>query len=831
MFLIPPAGRLSLALSALFLLTAAAPLVQAQAPGAAARQAYDVLGIEVEGVEEASGRQFVIQASGLRIGEQVQIPGDDAIAEAIRDLFATGAYSDVEIVADNFAGGGVFLLIRVKEEPRLGTYEITGIKKGKAREIKKLLPLLRGRSVRPSDIARSEQVIRDEFADDGYLNVQVETRREMNDETNRIDLTFDVDRGKRPTVADVRFVGNEAFSDRTLRKRLENTPERRWWRFWSKETFEPGEFEEDLQTLEAYYANRGYYGARVLSDSVYVEGDDVIVQVTVEEGPKYHYRDISFEGNTEISDGALLGALGLQTGDAYSREKLEKALFYSPDHTDVSSLYTDRGYLTFNATPVLTEAPGDSLDLLVEVSEGEVYEFGSVTIAGNTKTKDHVIRRELRTVPGQTYSRQGIERSVRELLQLNYFDQQSLAGGPALSVNDDDNTVDLTYNLTEVGGDQLELSGGYGGQTGLLLQAGVTFNNFSIQDVFTREAWRPLPAGDGQRLSLGLTTNGRFYQAYNLSFTEPWFRGKPNPAGFALSLTQFTDRDVLGSDGELISGGVTTFSSRVFYRQRLKWPDDFFQAGVDLGYRFYDINRASGVGAFGLPAGLSQEATVKGSITRNSLNSPLFPSSGSSLLFSLEVAPPLPGFIQYHKWRFQNDWYTPITGRLSLGFKADYGYIGSLTGEDVDFQRFVVGGSPLEAGGGQGRTFGQDLLFMRGYPLRAISPRRNGVPVGGRILNKYSAEMQLLAVQSPQLQLAPYLFLDAANVYDTFEQYNPADLKRAAGFGTKIFLPILGMVDLSYGYQFDRFLTPNTAGAIQESDSPQWRFQFSLGGQ
>ena len=226
---------------------------------------------------------------------------------------------------------------------------------------------------------------------------------------------------------------------------------------------------------------------------------------------------------------------------------------------------------------------------------------------------------------------------------------------------------------------------------------------------------------------------------------------------------------------------------------------------------------------------------MKGSLTRNSLNSPLFPSAGSSLLLSLEVAPPLPGFIQYHKWRFTNDWYTPITGRLSLGFKADYGYIGSLTGEDVDFQRFVVGGSPLEAGG-PGRTYGQDLLFMRGYPLRAISPRTylpSGAVIanGGRILNKYSAEMQLMAVQSPQLQLAPYLFLDAANVYDTFEQYNPADLKRSAGFGTKIFLPILGMVDLSYGYQFDRFLAPNTPDAIRGVDAPQWRFQFSLGGQ
>ncbi|MEM6782396.1 MAG: outer membrane protein assembly factor BamA [Bacteroidota bacterium] len=819
-------------------LLVASPAAWAQLPGQQlgqarppAPQVYEILGVSVAGTDDENTRRFVLQVSGLEVGQRVQMPVDDGVAEAVRKLYQAGSFSNVEVIAENTVGEGIFLMIRVEEQPRLSSIRFEGVKRGQRDDLEETVPLLRGRPVRPADLARTEQAVINYFRDEGYLLAEVDHTMSIND-NGRADVVFNVDRGRKVEVEDITFVGNDSFSERTLRKRLKNTPEDRWWRFWSGESFVAREFEEDLQTLVDWYQDKGYYGARVLQDSIWVEGEDdgepeVHIQVRVEEGPLYVVRDVTFEGNTEYTDNQLRLALGFQVGEPYSKKKFEQNLYYNPDHSDIASLYTDRGYLRFNAIPTITTTPGDSLDIAFLINEGDIYEFGQITIAGNTKTKEHVVRRELRTIPGQTYSRQAIERSVRELVTLNYFAQEELAGGPSIEIDEESRTVGLTYNLTEAGGDQLELSGGWGGFTGLLLQAGVRFNNFSIQNLFDGSAWRPVPSGDGQTLALQVQTNGRFYQNYSLSFTEPWFRGKPNPVGFSLGYTynglsnRFVGTDLEGDNS------FQLFSARIFNRFRLKWPDDFFQTGTDLSYRLYDVEGSSFSSAFGLPVGISQELNVRQSLTRNSLNNPIFPSAGSSFLFSAEAALPLPGFIQYHKWRLTNEWYLPIFGRLSFGAKADYGYIGSLTGDDVEFQRFLIGGSPLDAQGVGFQGYGKDILFMRGYPFAAISPRRDGDPVGGRLFNQYSAEIQLLAVQSPQLQFAPYLFADAGNAWDSFDTYNPGRLFRSAGFGAKIFLPILGLVDLNYGYQIDPFVPRNTS----ESGLPEWRFQFSLGGQ
>ncbi|MEL6444629.1 MAG: outer membrane protein assembly factor BamA [Bacteroidota bacterium] len=811
--------------------------VAAQLPGQqlgqarpATPQVYEVLGLSVAGTEDENTRRFVLQVSGLEVGQRVQMPVDDGIAEAVRKLYQAGSFSNVEVLAENIVGEGIFLLIRVEEQPRLASIQFEGVKRGQRDDLEETVPLLRGRPVRPADLARTEQAIINYFRDEGYLLATVDHTVSVND-NGRADVVFNVDRGRKVEVENISFVGNDSFSERTLRKRLKNTPEDRWWRFWSGESFVAQDFEEDLQTLVDWYQDEGYYGARVLQDSVWVEGEaqgepEVHIQIKVEEGPLYVIRDVSFEGNTEYTDAQLRTALGFEVGEPYSKKKFEQNLYYNPDHSDIASLYTDRGYLRFNAIPTITTTQGDSLDIAFLINEGDIYEFGQITIAGNTKTKEHVVRRELRTIPGQTYSRQAIERSVRELVTLNYFAQEELAGGPSIEIDEETRTVGLTYNLTEAGGDQLELSGGWGGFTGLLLQAGVRFNNFSIQNLFDGSAWRPVPSGDGQTLALQVQTNGRFYQNYSLSFTEPWFRGRPNPVGFSLGYTYNGLRSRFVSDQVGEGDSFQLVSARVFNRFRLKWPDDFFQTGTDLSYRLYNINGQGFSNAFGLPVGVSQELNVRQSLTRNSLNNPIFPSAGSSFLFSAEAALPLPGFIQYHKWRLSNDWYLPIFGRLSFGAKADYGYIGSLTGDEVEFQRYLLGGSPLDA---QGNFigFGKDVLFMRGYPLGVISPRQDGEAVGGRIFNQYSAEIQLLAVQSPQLQFAPYLFADAGNAWDSFDTYSPSRLFRSAGFGAKIFLPILGLVDLNYGYQIDPFVPRNST----DTGLPQWRFQFSLGGQ
>jgi outer membrane protein insertion porin family len=804
--------------SLVFLVLAAAlvPGARAQSGGAAPR--YEVVSIDVEGGSETTTDAFITQASGLRPGQLVTLPHDEAIAEATRRLYRLGLFSDVEVVADRAIGDGVYLLIRVQEVPRLGEYVLENVSGGDRDDLEDQIPLLRGRPVRPADVGQTVQVLERFYEAKGFREATVDVAQEKT-EDNRVNYTFTVRRGPRTEVVDVSFVGNEAFSDAALRKQLKNTPEARWWRFWKRETFEEEKFEEDLQALVRFYNDRGYYDARVVRDTFYVReapNTGVAVEIEVAEGPRYAVRDVAFEGNTVFTDDQLRAALGVERGDVYDRTRLEKNLYYTPEHTDVASLYADRGYLRFNVVETVTEAPGDSLDLHYEIEEGEVYTFGDVAIRGNTRTRDYVVRRELRTIPGQTYSRQAIERSVRELLQLNYFDQTSLGGGPDVAVDDEDKTVGLTYNLTEASSDQLELSGGWGGSLGLQLSARVTFNNFAIQDVFKGSAWRPLPSGSGQQLSLGVVTYGTRSQQFSLSFTEPWFRGRRTPVGFSVAYLRYNYGTELAS-----------FSTRAFYRQSLKWPDDFFQTGTDLGYRLYEVGLDEGSTAtsLGLPEGTSQELTLRQTLTRNSLDNPIFPSAGSSVALSLTVAPPLPGFIQYHKWDLENQWYSPLVGRLSLGLRSQFGYIGSLTGEEVQFQRFLVGGSPLETSGRQ-LGFGKELVFLRGYPIQAITPIQGGEAVGGRILNKYSAELQLLAVQSPQFSFAPYLFADAANTWDSFDEYDPGQLYRSAGFGARIFLPFLGMVDLNYGYQIDPFV-PTRAG---EDGSPQWRFQFSLGG-
>lgn len=844
----------------------------AQPAAGAGERPYEIVSVDVTGVDDEATRGLVAQTSGLRAGQRVALPSDPLFGDAVRRIYGLGLFDDVDVVVDRMAGDGVFLQLRVEPVPRLASVDIVGatgtvsqlvrapgetpgtvnigprvdsagaraadpgyrqVRRSERDVLLEQIALQVGRPVRAGDIERGRLIIRDYYRDQGYLLADAATETSPADD-GRVALRYIVSRGERPEVVDVRFVGNRAFGESTLRRRLQNTPEARWWRFWSRDTFDRTKFGEDIAAVESFYHDRGYYGARVVSDSFWVDrtirngSPGVVVQLTIEEGPRYVIRDLSFEGNTLFTDVELSRALGVEAGEYYSRSRLERNLYYNADHTDVASLYSDRGHLRFNVEPYITEAPGDSLDLRFEIEEGEVYDFGRVTIAGNTRTNDHVIRRELRTIPGQTYSRQAIERSVRELIQLNYFDQTTLAQGPAIAVNDADRDVDLTYNLTESSSDQLELSGGWGGSSGLILQAGVTFNNFSARNLFNRGAWRPLPMGDGQKLSLAVTTYGTRRQSYQLSFTEPWFRGRQTPVGFALSYTSYRGgvREVLGDEGDTtqVQDRLGSISSRVFYRQQLRWPDDFFQTGTDLGLRFYDIAGGSLSNSYGLPEGTSRELTLSQSLTRNALNSPLFPTAGSNLGLSVTLAAPIPGFIQYHKWDFNSAWYAPLTRRAALSFSTRLGYIGSLTGEDVQFQRFLVGGSPLDVQGSF-RGFGKDLVFLRGYPVEVVGPRRDGEAVGGRILTKYGAELQMVAVQTAQLSLAPYLFAEAANTYDSFDSFDPSRLYRSAGVGLRVYLPILGLVDLNYGYQIDPYVPLTT----NDDGRPKWRFQFSLG--
>ena len=776
--------------------------------------------IRVEGASSETVNSFVIRTSGLEAGQEITMPGSEALANAIRSIYELRMFSNVEIAQASTQGQRMDLVIRVQPEPRLANYRFEGIRGRHEDDLQEAVPLLKGSPVRPSDVQRAKQIIADFYKEKGYLRTTVDVQRTENQSGNVV-LNFLVDRGEKVEVEGIAFTGNEVLDNGDLRGTMK-TKVNRWWRFWKGEKFEEQKFEEDLDRIVTEYNKKGYYDARVLRDSVYLAGEGVRIDIAVEEGPQYHIRNIEWEGNTVYPDRALTNALGLQEGNVFNGKKLEQNLYGNKRSSDVSSLYMDNGYMQFNVQPSIRAVGGDSLDITFDVREGDVYEFGDITIAGNTKTKEHVIRRELYTVPGQTFSKSAIQESIRRLMQLSYFSQESLAKGPGVSMNDQEQTVDLAYDVEEVGSDQLELSGTWG-RYGLVLQLGFKFNNFSAQNLFNGSAWRPLPTGDGQKLSLNIRTNGSFFQSYSVSFTEPWFRGRPTPIGGSVSFTRFSRAPFRSRFGGVQQrrreGTFTQISTNAFYEKRLSWPDDRFSLSTQLGYQLYN-NEDRLIRS--LPEDVSQTVTVRQALTRNSVDNPMFPMSGSKVRLSLELAPPVSDFIQYHKWRFQTDWYVPLSEKITFGVGTDYGYVGSITGETVFFERFDVGGSAFDYGG---FNYGTDPVFMRGYPARVISPRRNGEPVGGRILNKYTSELRWMAVQSQQLRAAPYLFMDAANTWTGFDTFNPARLYRSAGIGVRLFLPIVGMIEFNYGYSFDRF----TPLENSEDGAPGWRFQFSLG--
>jgi outer membrane protein insertion porin family len=781
-------------------------------------QVLEILGLSVEGVDDEYTKGFIQQTSRLTIGQSITVPGDPAFGDAIRAIYRLGNYEDVQIVQERRVGRGLFLSIRVRGAAKLREYSFSGIKGGHKKDLKKKAPLITRGPVRASSIARTVQIVKEFYAEKGRPLATVDVVRQDHDD-NTVSLEFKVDQGPKVPVSRIIIDGNKEVSDSGVRKGMK-TNTRTWWKFWSRPTFKRDQFRKDLDTIVEKYNERGYFDARVLSDSVYLDttpgGDpSMVVSIKVHEGPQYHVRKMEWEGNALFTDEQLNARLGMLEGETYNSSRLQDRLYGVGKNNDVSSLYYNNGYMRFNVNPRLTVINGDSLDIRFEVFEGDVYNYGNVTIAGNMKTREHVIRRELYTIPGATFSRDQIQESIRRLMQLNYFTQESLAPGPNIDINEEKKTVDLRYDLEEQGSDQLELSGTWG-RFGLVLQLRFGFNNFSAQRFFKKGAWKPLPSGDGQRLSLGIQSNGSQYQQYSLSFTEPWYRGRPTPLGFGLSYSKISGATFLTRN----SGGLITFSGNVFYEQRLKWPDDLFSTSTRLGYQYFKNENWIST----LPQGISSEITIRQTLTRNSTDHPIFPTSGSRLEFSVELAPPLGGLIQYHKWRFNTSWNVPLTRKLSVSLASNIGVIGSLTGADVQFERFIVGGSPFETQGFFS-FFGKEIIYMRGYPLGAIGPRIDNDPFGGRILNKFTSELKWMAIQSQQLSAAPYVFMDAANSWDGFKSYNPNDLFRSAGFGARMFLPILGMVELAYGYNFDTFVPVNG----KHSGVKKWTFQFSLG--
>lgn len=797
-------------------------------PTRQSQREYEIRNISISGLI-SSRESFLLNSSGLREGDRIQIPGAE-ISNAIRQLYRTGLFSDVEIDYERIGGNGVHIYITVQEQPRLHRYEIEGVRRSHRRDLREQLNLLSGFAVTNSVRQQALKTIERYYRERGHWNTEIDIHEEMTDDgRNRIILTFNIDPGERIKVREINFYGNEEFSERRLRKEFSEIKQDRWWRIFKRHVFTQDDYDQGIANVLQYYRNNGFRDVRITSDTVYVDDwrrkEGVYFDIYVEEGPQYRIRNIEWEGNTVYSDEELTTLFRFEKGDIFDESRFRENMEGRRDESDIRSLYENNGYLFFQIYPEISLSDGDSLDVTFEIIEDEIATIRRVSFSGNTKTHDDVVRRTIRTVPGQTYSRSNIIRSIRELGQLGYFNPEGIQ--PDLQPDRENRTVDIIYDLDETQGtDNFEFSGGFGGrQIGVILAARVNFNNFSARRMFEPGGWSPIPSGDGQRLSLGVQVTGRGYQNYSFSFTEPWLRGRPTSLGVSVSYNflNYTRSSPAFGGFQQPDRRNELFSASVSLGKRLAWPDDFFQQRLILTYNRFNVIGFSNV----FDDGKADILSLRGVLERNSLDHPISPGNGSKFSISAESAVPIPSFAQYYKLRTEYQHHHTIVGKLVLSGTAEYGYMGYFSDSNrSNFQRFFLGGTQIQ----QRQNFLNDNIDLRGFPggfNGVISPLdENQNMVGGRAYNKYTLELRYPAVSSEQIQLIPYAFVDAGNAFDSLSEFDPFKVKRAAGFGARIFLPILGLVDLSYGYRLDGTPASTEGPGLQAGE---WEFLFNIG--
>ena len=788
------------------------PRIQLTDPSEDTPRQYEIMSILVTGAE-SHNQSFIIASASLNVGERITIPGQQ-IPDAVRRLFRTGLFSDVQILQTPASASGVHLEIRVREQPRLQEFRITGVRRSHRRELREQINLMSGFAVTESSKAQAVNIIRRYYMEKGHRGTSVEVLTVDQDTLrNRITLEFNIDAGDRIQVRDISFTGNETFSDRRLRKAMKETKQNTWWRL-GRQLFKRDEFQESRDNLDAFYKTNGFRDFRVVRDTVFVyehsrRRDGIAIHIDIYEGPQYFVRNVTWEGNTVYTAEQLTESLDMRKGDVFDEAKFQENLYNNRGSTDVFSLYHDAGYLFLYVEPDIRDVPGDSVDLHFFIAEDEIATVRRVSFTGNVKTHDDVVRRNLRNLPGSNYNRSAIMRSIRELSTLGYFVPENIR--PDLDPDPENKTVDIIYMLDESAStDNFEFSGGFGGrQFGVILSARVNFNNFSAQNMFNKEAWQPLPGGDGQRLSMGVQVTGKGYRNYNFQFTEPWFRGKPHTLSFGggYSLYRFS------SDSRF-----EQFTANIAYGRRLTWPDDFFQRTSILQYQMFDVLRNEGF----IEPGRAHSISFRQVLERNSLDNFISPRFGSKFTLSGEVAPPIGQFREYYKVLTSFQHHIPLIEKLTFTNGLEFGYMGWFgSSQRSQFNRFYLGGTPLQ----QQQTFYRDNIDLKGFPGGfggSITPFVNGEGVGGQMYTKYFTEMRYPLVATEQVQLIPYLFAEAGNAYLKPSHFDPFNVKRSAGFGMRVFLPILGLVDLSYGYRFDGI--PGTS-----IEPGKWEFLFNIG--
>lgn len=798
-------------------------------------ESYKILGITVEGNKSADART-IIANSGLKVGNEIQIPGDQSI-NAIRQLWALNIFSDVQILIDKRVGDGVFLLIRVDEYPRIEKTVFRGNDEISLSDLESKVNLIRGQILKPQEVERIKQRLLKQYYEEGLLNANITAKyftyftadttkseiivtwrntKDLSEEyqveydksdasfsnlidkiKDRILLIFDIEEGDVTKVRSIHFVGNDYFSNSDLISEMDETSIARWWKFWSSGKFKKDKYEEDKKLIKKFYQKNGFRDADIIGDSLvyYNDKKDLAIYLFVYEGPQYKIRNIEFEGNTIYSDDLLAERLGFKKGDIYNYELFNQNLRGNERQNDIAALYLDNGYLTFNLITEETRVGEDSIDVLIQISEKNQFRIGKVEILGNDKTKDKVIRRELYTVPGDFFNRAYLFRSLQQLANLQFFNVEKLYTEGVDYQLANDSTVDVAFKVEEKSSDYLNASIGYSGSFGFSGAIGITLTNFSIAE--------PFSLGGGQVLSFNWQFGvGNFYRTFSLGFTEPWLYDTPTLVGFDF----FDTRQQYIYDLRQYGGSLRV-------GRRLKWPDDYFY--VQGFFRYQNNNVINGGGYYAV--GKTQQFTIGATISRRNIDNPIFPSTGSTLTLDGEISggPFLPGDVDYYKINLKTEWYRRLFGqnKLVLYNVADVGYIEEIVaGTQIQpFEFFYMGGSGLVIA----------TTPLRGYDDRTVGPiNRFGDVIGGRVSIRYTSELRFAVALEP-IPLYILAFAEAGNVFENINTAEVFNLRRSAGFGARILINPIGLIGFDLGYGFDRKKVDGV--------DPKWMFHFQFG--
>ncbi len=807
---------------------------------------YVVGGVSVEGNQYFNQHQ-ILQLTGLQAGQEITVPGEE-VTGIVKRLVAQRYFEDVAVMVDSLStqADTAWFVISVRERPRVSRWNYTGVKGGEKKDLQERLNLRPGREYSEYVKNTSVDIIKRYYKEKGFLkvNVDVDVQRDTMIKS-AIRVTFNVDRGKKIRIKDINYTGNTDVKPMKLAKNMKETHAATWYNFFKSKKFKEKEYEKDRKTVLDAFNEAGYRDARLVRDSVYFleDGKHLNIDMVFDQGRKYYFRNITWTGNSVYSSDVLNEILQIKSGDVYDLVTMEKRLHGGgkENEYDVSKLYRDNGYLFFNVTPVEVNIQNDSVDVEMRISEGKPAVLNEIIIDGNDLTNEKVVRRQLTTRPGYLFSQTDFERSIREISSMGQFDPEAAMDpnrGWSILPNQLNNTVDIMYHVTEKPSSQLELSGGWGGNT-FVLTAGVSFNNFSTRRFFEKGAWRPVPLGDAQTLSLRFQTNGKYYTSLSASFMEPWLFGKKPTS---LSISGYYSRM---TDSYLAIGILSTdkmfevFGFNAGLGTRLKWPDSYFVLYNNLSWQTYKLTNWTN-SYFAFNDGISHNLSYTISLTRNSSDQQIYPRTGSEFSFSLQFTPPYSLFrkytydeqgervpvnswkdvnyddwtsaqrykwIEYHKWKFNGTVYTKLVGDLVLMTRAQFGYLGYYNRNwgYSPFENFQVGGDGMSGY----MTYGAEIVSLRGYEDYSLTPRKvtpysqNGISYAGNVYDKFTVELRYPVILQPQSTIYALAFLEGGNCWSDIREFNPFQIKRSAGVGVRVFLPMIGLLGVDWGYGFD----------------------------